>query len=461
MKPAAQYLRMSTDKQRYSIDSQAALIADYAAANGFTVIASYEDAARSGLTIRKRDGLKRLLQDVMTGAPYSTILVVDVSRWGRYQDPDQAAHYEFMCREAGVQVRYCAEEFPDDESPTAALIKSVKRVMAAEYSRQLSDRCRAALRRHMLAGGKGGGHPPYGFSRQIFNGDGSPGGILAVGERRSRYNQTVRLVHGPSEEVRTVKLIFKLFVSGMMGATKIAHHLNAKGIPYRREGPWNYDRVIYVLKNEIATGLYAFNRTHWRLGRDAIRLPPSEWLRVRVAPPIVSQSTFQAAREKLAALSRGHLTADEMLSQLKALLAKEGKLSSRIIDLSPDVLSSCSYVRRFGSLQTAYDQLGYTPVKEDRRHLPAHMREQGPILENLKVLLAEKGFLSTAEINACPHLPAIKVITRHFGTLEDAYRAAGYDRTQGQRVLEGRERGRTERERQKGRQKEALVTDIT
>jgi DNA invertase Pin-like site-specific DNA recombinase len=253
MKLAAQYLRMSTDKQRYSIASQAALISEYAAARGYEIVASYEDAARSGVTIRKRDGLKALLRDVMNGAPFSTILVVDVSRWGRYQDPDQAAYYEFMCREAGVQVRYCAEEFPDDDSPTAALIKSVKRVMAAEYSRQLSDRCRAALRRHMLAGGKGGGHPPYGFSRQIFNGDGSPGGILTVGERRSRYNQTVRLVQGPEEEVRAVKLIFKLFVTQMHGATKIAHHLNAKGIPYRREGPWTYDRVIYVVvSHELA-----------------------------------------------------------------------------------------------------------------------------------------------------------------------------------------------------------------
>ncbi|MDI1328340.1 MAG: recombinase family protein [Brevundimonas sp.] len=447
MQPAAQYLRMSTDKQRYSIESQAALIAEYAAARGYEVVASYEDAARSGVTIRKRDGLKALLRDVMNGAPFSTILVVDVSRWGRYQDPDQAAHYEFMCREAGVQVRYCAEEFPDDDSPTAALIKSVKRVMAAEYSRQLSDRCRAALRRHMLAGGKGGGHPPYGFSRQIFNGDGSPGGILTVGERRSRYNQTVRLVQGPEEEVRAVRLIFKLFVSQMHGATKIAHNLNAKGIPYRREGPWNYDRVIYVLKNEIAMGVYAFNRTYWRLGRDAVRFPPSEWLRVRVAPPIVSQSTFQAARKKLAELSRGHLTADEMLAQLKALLAKEGRLSSRVIDLSPDVLSSCSYVRRFGSLQAAYDQLGYTPIKEDRRHLPTHLREKGPILENLKLLLDEKGFLSTAEILACPRLPAVKIITRQFGSLDEAYRAVGYNRTPGERVLDGRERGRLDRER--------------
>jgi DNA invertase Pin-like site-specific DNA recombinase len=209
MKPAAQYLRMSTDRQRYSLASQSAAIADYATANGFQIVATYEDKAKSGVTIAKRDALKSLLSDIMADPPFSAVLVFDVSRWGRYQDPDQAAHYEFICREAGVAVRYCAEPFADDGSPTAALIKSIKRVMAAEYSRQLSDRCRASLRRHMLAGGKCGGHPPYGFARQIFENDGTPGRVLDVGDRRGP-GQIVRLVHGPADEVANVRRIFRL-----------------------------------------------------------------------------------------------------------------------------------------------------------------------------------------------------------------------------------------------------------
>nr|WP_262423524.1 recombinase family protein [Brevundimonas denitrificans] len=62
---AAQYLRASTDKQRYSSQSQSAAIAAYAAREGLEIIRTYVDEARSGLTIRRRDGLKDLLQDVM------------------------------------------------------------------------------------------------------------------------------------------------------------------------------------------------------------------------------------------------------------------------------------------------------------------------------------------------------------------------------------------------------------
>jgi hypothetical protein len=31
------------------------------------------------------------------------------SRWGRFQDADESAHYEFLCKSAGIPVHYCAE----------------------------------------------------------------------------------------------------------------------------------------------------------------------------------------------------------------------------------------------------------------------------------------------------------------------------------------------------------------
>lgn len=86
IKYAAQYLRMSTEHQRYSLENQAAEIATYAASRGFKVIETYTDAGKSGVTVRGRDGLKAMLADVVGGsAAYSDILVYDVSRWGRFQ----------------------------------------------------------------------------------------------------------------------------------------------------------------------------------------------------------------------------------------------------------------------------------------------------------------------------------------------------------------------------------------
>lgn len=61
--PAAQYLRMSTDHQQYSLDNQADATARYALNCGFVVAKTYADAARSGVLLRNRDGLKQLLKD--------------------------------------------------------------------------------------------------------------------------------------------------------------------------------------------------------------------------------------------------------------------------------------------------------------------------------------------------------------------------------------------------------------
>ena len=144
---AAQYVRMSTERQDYSLDFQMATNAVYAVEHDLEIVRTYTDAGISGLALTNRDGLKKLLADVLGGsADFTVILVYDVSRWGRFQNPDQAAHYEFMCSEAGVRVAYCAEAFENDGSPTSALLKHLKRAMAAEYSRDLSQKVSRAQR---------------------------------------------------------------------------------------------------------------------------------------------------------------------------------------------------------------------------------------------------------------------------------------------------------------------------
>ena len=113
--PAAQYVRASTERQQYSIEYQCMVISQYAKQKGFEIIRTFSDEARSGVDLRHRPALKRLLEEVVRGeTPYRSILVFDVSRWGRFQDTDEAAHYEFLCKSAGIPIHYCAEPFSND-----------------------------------------------------------------------------------------------------------------------------------------------------------------------------------------------------------------------------------------------------------------------------------------------------------------------------------------------------------
>jgi DNA invertase Pin-like site-specific DNA recombinase len=98
---AAQYVRVSTDMQKYAIENQAAAIAAYAARRTINIVRTYSDLGRSGVKIAGRDALQQLIHDVQRGqTDFSCILVYDISRWGRFQDVDESAYYEFICRRA-------------------------------------------------------------------------------------------------------------------------------------------------------------------------------------------------------------------------------------------------------------------------------------------------------------------------------------------------------------------------
>jgi hypothetical protein len=60
-------------------------------------------------------------------ADFELILVYDISRWERFQDVDESAYYEFICKEAGIQVLYCAEQFENDGSLASAIHKTLRR----------------------------------------------------------------------------------------------------------------------------------------------------------------------------------------------------------------------------------------------------------------------------------------------------------------------------------------------
>ena len=84
----AQYLRMSTENQRYSTENQQNAIAEYAEKHDYVVVASYIDAGKSGLSLKGRDALKQLLSDALaTPRAFDAILVLDVSRWDVFKTP--------------------------------------------------------------------------------------------------------------------------------------------------------------------------------------------------------------------------------------------------------------------------------------------------------------------------------------------------------------------------------------
>jgi DNA invertase Pin-like site-specific DNA recombinase len=355
---------MSTDKQRYSIQNQAALIAAYAHAHNLTIVRTYRDEGESGLRITNRAGLKSLIRDVTTGqADYEHLLVYDVSRWGRFQDTDESAHYEFVCKEAGVKVAYCAEQFENDGSMLSSIVKNLKRVMAAEYSRELSVKVHTGQCRIVRLGFRPGGPIGYGLRRELVDERQRSKGFLRRGETKSLQTDRVKVRPGPASEVATVNWIFQQCLKGKSD-TQIARDLNQREIPSGTGRAWNRGLISRILQDETYIGNIVYNRRSRKLKALKISNPPDLWVRGEHSlEPIVELDTFLRVR-KLLGQRRIEIPEEEMLSRLRRTLNKTGRLSPAIILNAPDLPCVDVFIRHFGSLRNVYRLIGYASERD-------------------------------------------------------------------------------------------------
>jgi DNA invertase Pin-like site-specific DNA recombinase len=364
---AAQYVRMSTDHQKYSTENQADAMQQYAARRGIEIVRNYADEGKSGLRLDGRDALKQLIEDVQSGrADFTIILVYDVSRWGRFQDADESAYYEYICKRAGISVQYCAEQFENDGSPVSTIVKGVKRAMAGEYSRELSVKVFAGQCRLIEHGFRQGGPAGYGLRRRLIDQAGIAKGELTRGEHKSIQTDRVVLVPGPPEEVDTVRWMYQSFVTRRTPEREIADLLNRRGLTTDLGRPWTRGTVHQVLINEKYIGNNVWNRGSFKLKKKRVRNNPDMWIRAEGAfEPIVDRSLFEAAQAIIRERSH-NLSNEEMLGALQRLLQDRGHLSGLIIDENERLPSSSAYQSRFGSLLRAYEQVGYTPDRDYR-----------------------------------------------------------------------------------------------
>lgn len=452
--PAAQYIRMSTEHQRYSPDNQKAAIATFAADRGFEIVKTYLDAGKSGLTLAKRDGLKQLLKDVLSGEiNFRAILVLDVSRWGRFQDTDQAAHYEYLCREAGVQLHYCAESFENDGGAISSIVKHMKRVMAAEYSRDLSARISRAQRQQANLGFKMGGTAPFGTRRQVVDENGRRRMMLKPGQRKALSTDKVVFALGPPTEVEVVERIFRDYAIRKKKMTEISRWLNEEKRKHPKGGPWTPDIVRCMLKNEIYIGTFVFGRRYMNLGR-AIWFDQKDWIRVAVVQPVVSVQLFEAAARRLkrSAASKRPLSMQELTDGLARLLAEKGKLSHKIIDRCPYLPVPSVLTRRFGTIEAAYRAVGFTPRRHYQVNDAGFPYSDEELLDQIRRIYREQGRLTIDIIDKDPLVPSRSYFIARFGGFRNIVRLAGLPiPPRSQRDIDGEFRQRAFYETKAGR----------
>lgn len=377
---AVEYVRMSTEHQQYSTENQADKIREYAERRGIEIVRTYADAGKSGLRIDGRHSLQKLIKDVEAGtADFTIILVNDVSRWGRFQDADESAYYEYICKRAGIQVAYCAEQFENDGSPVSTIVKGVKRAMAGEYSRELSAKVFAGQCRLIELGYRQGGPAGYGLRRVLIDQHGSVKSELTRGEHKSLQTDRVILMPGPEDEVRTVNQIYRWFIDEGLVESEIAERLNATKLRTDLDRDWTRATVHQVLTNEKYVGNNVYNRISFKLKKHRVINTPDMWIKKEHAfEAIVASDVFFTAQGIIRARARRY-TDDELIERLRQLYKTRGLLTSLIIDETDGMPSSSVYSLRFGGLIRAYQRVGFTPDR-DYRHIEVNriLRQMHP-----------------------------------------------------------------------------------
>lgn len=364
---AAMYVRMSTEHQQYSIENQTAAMEAYALRRQMEIVKTYTDGGKSGLSFIGRDGLQSLIADVQAGTTeYNVILVLDITRWGRFQDADEGAYYEFICRRAGFDVRYVAEQFENDGSMASTVFKSMKRIMAGEYSRELSVKVFAGQCRLIEKGYRQGGPAGYGLRRLLIDEQKNPKSELTRGQHKSLQTDRVILVPGPDEEVQNVRWMYKAFVEEGLSETEIAERLNTQGILTDLNRAWTRSTVHQILINEKYIGNNIYNRRSYKLKEKRTINPPELWVRADGAfEAVIEPRYFYAAQGIIQARCR-KISNDELLDKLKALQERQGWLSGVLINETEDMPSSSVYANRFGGLTKAYKLIGYDSGRDER-----------------------------------------------------------------------------------------------
>ena len=375
---AAQYIRMSTDKQDLSPSVQKEAIAAYAAARGMEIVASYEDEGRSGIHLKNRPALLRLLHDVTESRRFSTVLVYDVSRWGRFQDTDAAAYHEYHCRLHGAEVVYVAEMFGAEVNPITAMLKGMKRAMAAEYSRDLANKARAGQHYVVSRGYQIGPLPPLGYRRCSVSADGQRRVMLDNRQRKVAATDRIEWVLASTEEVELVKRICDLYARTRLSFTDISRLGSVEGWRDHQGRQLTNRGIATLVRNEALIGNFVWGRR--KHANSLVNFGPSR--HDGCIPRLIDDDTWSQMQRRIALEISKKQTDEEMVSNLRRALQRSPLLTTR--DFRAQGLPSKGTIRaRLGAWAECLKQAGRDPTElnmalgERGRQRREHGREFG------------------------------------------------------------------------------------
>ena len=223
------YTRISTDEnhQKYSLDAQRDRLEAYCKSqyDDYKLVKVYRDASTG--TNMKRSGLEEMLY-AAENKLFEVLIVFRVDRLSR--NVRQLAQMVETLSDYGVVLRSSTEPF-DTSNSAGKMMLQMLGVFAEFEHATIVERTRAGMERKARNGEWCGGFVPYGYQKVE--------GEIVIEE----------------DEAAIVRRIFRNYVHGMKGATKIFKELNEAGFRKRSGILWENRAIINMLKNPFYTGV--------------------------------------------------------------------------------------------------------------------------------------------------------------------------------------------------------------
>jgi DNA invertase Pin-like site-specific DNA recombinase len=383
LKPrAVAYYRHSAEiGQENSVEIQQEHVRAFANTHGIEIVEEFADRGKSGLNAEGRPAFNELMAKSKKRTDFEYILVLDVSRWGRFQDTDLSAYYKALCANEGKKVVYTDLGLPKDGDLSHSLLESIGRYQAAEYSRNLSKKVFAGCKKVAEQGYRPGGPPPYALSRLMLDEQKQPDRILQPGQRKAIQNGRVVLVPGNPDHIGIVQEIFMFFVERKLDERQIAGVLNQRDILSPGGRQWSAASIRNVLINQQYAGAVVYNKTTQRLKTRTRPNPRVEWVVTPEAyDEIISPELFREAQAIFE--QRKHvLTSEELLARMRRLYDRYALITARLLRFDPETPSPSTYIKHFGSLNGAFQQLHAAALDSVRGRVTEEILRVGPTVE--------------------------------------------------------------------------------
>jgi DNA invertase Pin-like site-specific DNA recombinase len=304
---AAIYCRLSKDDderegESASIQTQRAMLEQYCAAQGWEVVAVYQDDGYTGLNMNRPD-LTRMIKAIER-KQIDVVLTKDLSRLGRNYIQTGQLMEEFFPRN---NVRYIALNDGVDTDADNNEIAPFRNLLNQMYSADVSKKVHSAYVTKANTGQFTGCLAPFGYKKTD-----------------SDHN---RLEPDP-DTAPIVRHIFTLAKDGK-GTNAIRRRLEDEQIPcpawwnrqkglrnkttkFERENPetgrfiWDFTTIKEILENPVYIGSIASQKQVYKFKTGWLRdKKPDEWIIIAdMHEPIVDRETFDLVQEKVKSRKR-------------------------------------------------------------------------------------------------------------------------------------------------------------